>query len=129
MGGEVAAALRPFMAIAGAGAVRPLVALASGSVGVVVGVGMASVSLDNFAAAASAKSGMAGGADASVLMWTVPLEAEELARRLVLGDEKDALRPNEGLRSRSLVKTLVCFCVCACACAWVWVWVWVWVWI
>ena len=72
---------------------------------------MASVSRDSLAAAASwsAKSGSAGGTLLSVTMWFIPggrpppslaLPAEELALRLLLGDPKDALRPNDGRRSR-----------------------------
>lgn len=69
----------------------------------------ASVSLANLAAAAwtSAKSGMAGGAEASVFMWlrwSPPPILEE--RRLDLeGVANDGLRPKESLRSRSLVRT------------------------
>lgn len=69
-------------------------------------------SFTNLAAAASAKSGgIAGGIAASVLIWPpvpVPVPAlDELPRLFPLeGEEKDGLRPKEGLRSRSLVKTL-----------------------
>lgn len=63
-----------------------------------------SFSFDNFLAAASAKSGRAGGLALSVTIEPPFEAAEELARRFPLdGEEKDDRRLRETLRSRSVV--------------------------
>lgn len=131
------------MADKGVGALRPLLLLllllvvVGFSVGLVVvgDITTASVSLANLAAAAwtSAKSGRAGGVEASVFMWWLRCSPPPtLERRFDLeGDVNDGLRPKEGLRSRSLVSTfgvlellvVVAFEFFCCCCCWLWVWV------